>query len=310
MPAQFDLATTLVTEFGIGLDDGKVERYVLVPVDSAIQSALREMVAATRNEMKKVAKDSVLYDPSEKHAGKENLHLALGDELAANVRTIHEANNLAIEPNALSNPSDVFCYFGRLSDREGRRLTAVRRATAFKGVLKARFVQLFSDALKLIQEKIFKLDRDFDLLVDDAGVHILRPAGFEFVGELQEAILKAAPTNLKAIKADLPFVDFGPIETYAAAHPRAARHLASIRAQHETKNIDQGRLKNACERTGVKVRTVQGKLVVDPSSIMDFLGVLDRRLYQVELVKGSPESSRAASRSKIVNVSGASSATP
>ena len=33
-------------------------------------------------------------------------------------------------------------------------------------------------------------------------------------------------------------------------------------------------------------------------SIMDFLGVLDRRLYEVELVKGLPESFRAASRSR------------
>jgi hypothetical protein len=38
--------------------------------------------------------------------------------------------------------------------------------------------------------------------------------------------------------------------------------------------------------------------VVDKGSIMDFLGVLDRRLYQVELIKGSPESFRAAARSK------------
>ena len=38
---------------------------------------------------------------------------------------------------------------------------------------------------------------------------------------------------------------------------------------------------------------------MDDGSVMDFLGVLDRRLYQIELVKGSPESFRAASRSRI-----------
>jgi hypothetical protein len=37
---------------------------------------------------------------------------------------------------------------------------------------------------------------------------------------------------------------------------------------------------------------------------MDFLGVLDRRLYEVELVKGQPESFRAASRSRIRKTSG------
>ena len=58
-------------------------------------------------------------------------------------------------------------------------------------------------------------------------------------------------------------------------------------------------LKKLCESTGVKVKDAKGKLVVEEGSIMDFLGVLDRRLYQVELVKDSPESFRAASRSRI-----------
>ncbi|HWY07541.1 MAG TPA: hypothetical protein VNY24_11825 [Candidatus Acidoferrales bacterium] len=98
-------------------------------------------------------------------------------------------------------------------------------------------------------------------------------------------------------------VDFSSIESYAAHHPRAARYLASIRVQQEAKNIDKENLKKLCQRTGVKVHEVNGKLVVDEGSIMDFLGVLDRRLYEVELVKGSPESFRAASRRRIGNSS-------
>ena len=65
-------------------------------------------------------------------------------------------------------------------------------------------------------------------------VHILRPSGFEFAGQLQQAILDAVPENIKAIRKDLAFVDFDGIEAYAAKHPRAARYLASIRAQEET----------------------------------------------------------------------------
>jgi len=49
----------------------------------------------------------------------------------------------------------------------------------------------------------------------------------------------------------------------------------------------------------VKIREEKGKIVVEDGSLMDFLGVLDRRLYQVELVKGSPESFRASSRTRI-----------
>ncbi len=60
-------------------------------------------------------------------------------------------------------------------------------------------------------DKVFKLDNDFDMLADDEGVSILRPSGFEFVGQLKEAILAAAPANVKLIQNDLPFVDFASI---------------------------------------------------------------------------------------------------
>ena len=299
MPAEFNLNTATVIEFGVGIDAPEGQRFVLVPIDAEVQRALREMVITTREEMEEAEGGPTTYDPSQKYGTQEHLILPLDDELAAHVLKIHTAENLPTEPTALSNPTNVFCYFARMSDGNGHRLTAVRRATAFKGVLKSRLLQLTTDALKLVQEKIFKLDRDFDLVIDDTGVQILRPAGFEFVGELEGAILGAIPKNLKAIRADLPYIDFTPIAAYATQHPRAARYLASIRVQQETNNIDKGHLKRLCKKTGVQISEVNGKLVVDPSSIMDFLGVLDRRLYQVELVKGSPESFRAASRSRI-----------
>lgn len=301
MTGTFDITNATVTEFGVGVDEGKKQRFVLVPVDRSVQTALREMVAATRSEMAAIEKTPLLYEPSEKYGGHEHLHLPLGDQLASHIRTLHEATNLPMEAKVLSDPSNVFCYFARMRDGKGQRLTGVRRATTFKGILKSRLVQLTTDALKIVEDKIFKLDNDFDLLVDGSDVQILRPAGFEFVGDLQGAILGAAPANIKSIKADLQFVDFTSIEAYATRHPRAARYIASIRVQKETKNIDKAYLKKLCESTGVKVQEVKGKLVVEEGSIMDFLGVLDRRLYQVELVKGSPESFRAASRSRIGN---------
>lgn len=299
MPAQFDLGTTKVTEFGVGIDDANGERFVVVPVDAETQAVLRQMVFETRSAMKEADSEVTTYNPSQKHAAQENLHLPLNHALAENIRRIHQANNLDSDPSALEGPDDVFCYFTRLSDGKGSYLTAIRRATSFKGILKSNLLRLINDALRFVDDKVFRLDRDFDLLVDAAGVHILRPAGFEFVGGLREAVMGAAPANIKAIKADLPFVEFATIETFALRHPRAARYLASIR-QQETKNIDKSNLKRLCKSTGVNVTEVNGKLVVEDDSIMDFLGVLDRRLYWLELIKGSPESFRAASRTKIV----------
>jgi hypothetical protein len=204
-----------------------------------------------------------------------------------------------VDAAALSDPSKIFCYFARLTDSRGRHLTAVRRATQFKGVLKSRLLRLVTDALKIIEDRVFKLDSDFDLLIDDTNVHMLRPGGFEFVGKLQDAVLAAAPTNVRAIRRDLPFVDFTGIQEYALTHPRAARYLASIHAQKATKNIDKRALKKLCKATGVEVQDADGQITVEKDQVMGFLEVLDRRRYELELVKGSPERFRAASRRKL-----------
>lgn len=301
MTLNFDLGNVTVTEFGVGRDDGGEQAFVKLPVGAEVQVALREMVQATWAAMEGDEDGPTRYEPSEKHASTEYLTLPLSDGLASSLRTLHLAVNLDVEAGALSNPSDVFCYFVRLTDISRRRLTAVRRATQFKGIVKSRnrLLRMIDDTLRIIDDTVFKLDNDFDLLVDSANLHILRPSGFEFTGKLQDAILKAVPMNVEAIQKDLAFVNFATVQDYASAHPRAARYLASIRSQKETKNIDKSALKKLCTDTGVEVRESNGKLFVDDDHIMGFLEVLDRRRYEVTLVKGKPERFRAASRSKL-----------
>jgi hypothetical protein len=295
----FDIQNVKVTEFGVGRDDGDGETFVAVPVDADVQAALREMVQATWDAMQRDEDGPAKYEPSEKHGSTEYLYLPLGDGMASSVRDLHEAANLDIEATALDDASDVFCYFARLTDKKKRHLTALRRATQFKGVLKKRLIRFVTDSLRLIEDRVFKLDSDFDLLVDSANVHVLRPSGFEFAGKLQQAILDAVPANIKAIRKDLTFVVFDGIEEYAAKHPRAARYLASIRGQDETKSVDRAALKSLCKRTGVEVTESKGKVAVSAGHEMGFLEVLDRRRYEVSLVKEKPERYRAASRRKI-----------
>jgi len=299
MKLEFDLGSVTVTEFGVGRDDGDGQTFVAVPVDADVQGALREMVQATWDAMQNDEDGPAKYQPSEKHGSTEYLYLPLKDEMASSVRELHEATNLDIEGGALDEPADVFCYFVRLTDKKKRRLTALRRATQFKGVLKKRLIRFVSDSLKLIDDHVFKLDSDFDLLVDSANVHILRPSGFEFAGKLQQAILEAVPENIKAIRKDLAFVEFDGIAAYAGKHPRAARYLASIRGQEEAKNIEKSLLKKLCKQTGVDIAESKGKVIVTDGHEMGFLEVLDRRRYEVSLVKEKPERYRAASRKKI-----------
>jgi len=300
MKLNFDVQQARTVEFGVGRDDKRGQTFQLLPVDGDVQGALREMVEATWAAMQEDTDSPPKYEASEKHASSEYLHMALADELAMRMRELHQANNMAVDSAALSDPAQIFCYFARMTDRKGRRLTALRRASQFKGILKGRLIHLVSDALKLVEDQVFKLDTDFDLLIDSEAVHILRPSGFEFAGNLQEAILQAAPKNIKTIEKDLPFVDFAAIGDYAAKHPRAARYLASICGQ-ETKSIDKGALRKLCKQTGVEAQVVNGKITIADGHEMGFLEVLDRRRYELELVKGSPERFRAASRRKIEN---------
>jgi len=299
MTLDFDFKQVKTVEFGVGRDEDAGQEFHLMPIDGDVQSALREMAQATWEAMQDESDSPQKYEASEKHASTEYVHLPLNDDLAERMRELHQANNMVFDGAALSEPAAVFCYFARMTDHKGRRLTALRRASQFKGILKSRLIRLVTDALKLVEDQVFKLDTDFDLLIDSKTVHILRPSGFEFAGNLQDAILQAAPKNIAAIEKDLPFVDFSAIGDYAAKHPRAARYLASIRGQKETKSIDKAALRKLCKQTGVDVQTVNGKITIADGYEMGFLEVLDRRRYELELVKGSPERFRASSRRKI-----------
>ena len=301
MKLEFDLDHVSVVEFGVGRDGGNEQSFVAVPVDVAVQTALQEMVRETWDTLLKEEDGPVKYEPSEKHAATEYLFLPLEDDLAALVRDLHNAANLDIQASALADADDVFCYFARLTDQKKQRVTALRRATQFKGIVKRRnrLVRMIDNTLKIIEDTVFKLDNDFDLLIDATNVHILRPSGFEFAGNLQQAILDAVPENIKAIRKEIPFVEFDSIEQYACKHPRAARYLTSIRGQEETKSTDKSLLKKLCKQTGVEVEESKGKVNIAVGHEMGFLEVLDRRRYQVSLVMEKPERYRAASRRQI-----------
>jgi hypothetical protein len=302
MNLQFDLTRIDTIEFGVGKENGgEQQKFVGISVDDDVQQALREMAQTTWVEMTKAAPTPQKYNPSEKHAAIEHLYLPIEDDMATAMKALHTAANLPLDAAALADPAAVYCYFARLTDKDGERLTGLRRATQFKASVKSRFIRLVTDALKLVQDRMFKLDHDFDLLVDSSAVHVLRPSSFEFAGQLQGAILAAVSQNVAVVQTELMFVDFSNIEAYAQKHPRAARYLASIQSQEQGKNVDKRALKALCKRTGVKVSEVGGKLVVPDDQVMGFLEVVDRRRYEVTLVKGSPERFKAASREKLAS---------
>ena len=297
MPLDFGIGNITVTEFGVGREAEDGWTIAIVPVDGEVQVALQEMARTTWRAMKGEG-DPAPYEPSEKHGGTEYLCVRHGNDLEALCRQLHDALNLPIDAAALDEPNDVLCYFARFVDDRERHLTAVRRAGQFKGILKSRLVRFVDDSLKIVEDEIFKLDNDFDILVDSLLTHIWRPSAFEFVGRLKQAVLNAVPGNVAVVRQAVPFVDFEGINIYASTHPRAARYLASIRAQNLA-GIERDALVALCKNTGVEIEAGNGVLRLEDRQIMGFLEVLDRRRYEVELGPGIRERFRAASRRQI-----------
>ncbi len=299
MPLAFGLNTIDTVEFGVGRDNEDGIEFVVIPVDANVQQALREMVSNSQEIINATEGDVPNYQPSEKYESPEYVVTPTQGDYSGTLRHLHIAQMMPTDAAALDDPGNVSCYFARFSNHEGQHLTAVRRAAQFKGILKNRLLQIGTDALKIVEQKTFKLDNDFDVLVEDQQIHILRASGFVVVAALHDVIQAAVPRNVARMQEQMPFIDFTPISSYASQHPRAAKILASICSEDEARNVSKERLFASCQECGVAVVMNTDTIRVSAGSELKFLEVLDRRRYRFQLVEGQVENYRAASRKKV-----------
>ena len=281
-----------------GSDDRESYEFFRVPANAGVQEELVRMAKYTWCQMQNADEDPQQFEPGEKYSGTEYLFIRTDEEMVRELRQLHEALHLKIYSSALDEPDRVVFYCARFVDKNGKRLTAIRRASHFKGVLKKKLIHFVSDMLDIIEDKVFKLDNDFDLIVESEHIHIWRPSAFVALAKLKQKILDAVPENISSIRQQIAFVDFDSIEEYASERIRSASYLASIRTQNLA-GVTPNNLRVLCRKTEVQIEYESGTIKVPYKHVMGFLEVLDRRRYEIELVPNSPEPFRAASRSKI-----------
>lgn len=296
MNLHFNMQQIDTTEFGIGRKNPTA--FYFVPVDASAQRAVRAMVRQTLDSMEPMAGEASYYQPAEKYATPEYCYLRAADPMAELFRDVSLADNLPTDSQFPYDLGSMTCYFVKLTDRAGQRLTAFRRAAYFKGMLKKKLVHWDRGTLRVVDDAVFKLDNDFDLILDSRFVHVLRPSSLEALGNLKKLILEAVRGNVSQLAEEIPYVDFEAVRSYAETRIRAARYVASIRQQN-LQDIDEGALERLCVTTGVEIQRVNGKLSIPEKDVMGFLEVLDRRRYRVELVRESPEFYRATGRQKV-----------
>ena len=292
----FDFDEIETARFGVCTRQSGDVQFLDVPVAPDVQSAIKEMAQMTISAMRGASESPTDYEPSERYAGLQHLRVRLDDPTVAFFNELRQVATFEPGGNVLRDPRTVFCYLGRFVDAAGRSLVGIRRSSSFKGVLKqkSRLVSLVSDELRMVSDDLFRLDNDFDVLVDDEQVCILRVAGFETIGGLQDAIKAAADENVQALSNLLPFVEISSVDQKSFG-VTTARRLAAVK-QQQLSGIMLSSLRSACDENGVSYSLVNGQLEFDEDGLDDLLDVLDRRLYVDGLVPSSPTRYKAGSR--------------
>lgn len=293
----FDFRHIQSVSFGVCLDTAEGESYRIIPCEDNVQTALEEMLEETRAALTKQGTTIDEFSPAEKYSANERLRIPMTSDLVAKYRQVFAAENLSTDSNGLNDISTVVSYFAVFRDRNGSKLMGFRRAAQFKGVIKKHLVTLVNDALHMVEDKLFKLDTDFDFLIFDDQILIWRPSGFVFTADIDAQIASSAVANLQQISQEVSCVDFTSLRTFVSQHKLAMRLVAALKNRNDLADISLRHLRSSCRENKVEFAVKSGKIVPTEGSEMGFLLLLDRRLYTLTLINDHPETYQAASRS-------------
>jgi hypothetical protein len=285
-------------EFGVCRGPLVDAQSAIVPVDGAVRTMLEQMVLATRAELGLDSNVPMIdkYELSEQYPSKTPLTLPLNDPLVDKIRALFSYANIPTNAKMLDDVKAVTAYFCIIYDHTGQKLLAMRRAVQFKAMLKRRLIRVFDETLRAVTDTVFQLDPDFDLLITDDTVYILRPAAFEQLADIDTEILDQAGKNTLALDAMVPGIRFSAIAPYVSHHKRAARIIAALLRRGDLADISVTNLRRECRRNGIPVDAIEGQLVPHKGDELAFLNLLDRRRYVVSLIPRKWEQYEAGSR--------------
>lgn len=300
MKLDFDLDNVTLTEFGVGRGNRKAPTFLDVRVEAKVQATLLELVKLIWDEMQSDSGEPLTFDPSELYPHKKYVFVGRTEYEDSFFSELHLATGIVIGSNIIEDPHKNFCYYTRLKDKQNRYLTALRGTSQFKGSLsqRSKLVRLVADTLTIEEDNLFKLENDFDLLIDSEHIHVWKPSAFVSLGNLNQQIRDAVPTNISKIQQKMPYVHMESLNQYASKYLRAAKLLKSV-CNQQLDDIVREELVKECGQSDVEVSQANGNLVVADGHEIGFLEILNRQRYSVSLVPGSRERYRATSRSII-----------
>lgn len=276
--------------------NGDDQTSYLVPTDQSVQDALKHVLEATLTDIEPEDGEWAPYELSEKYASKETLQADLAAAEMAAIRALYEEEGWGINAGALADPAKLVYYFGVFRDDQGRKLLAVRQATQFKDAFKGRFLSVIDDTLRMVADRVFKLDNQFDFLITAQHVYILHPTGFEKIAEIEAFASAKARESTLALGATVTFLDFTGLAEYVAKHKRAARLVAALNGRGDLHAIKRQMFCKAAKDTGVELEKAGRKMAPMKGSETGCLELLDHRRYTTTLKPGPKPAFIASSR--------------
>lgn len=286
-------------EFGIILREGEKLSYYLIPTDITLKAEFHRMLEQTLSSWQEGGEVAREYDPAEVYPSRAQLELPRDSLLLGNLSELYNAENISIEASRIRELPKLFAYFCIFrtgNAQNGEKVLAIRKAVQFKGLAKQRLVRWFDDSLHYVEDKFFKLDKEFDVVITPTRVLILNPKSFESIARLDDIILETAGENLVRMGTHVPFIELSGLTEYAKTHKRAARLIASIAARGDLAATSERLFEEQCTRYGVTLVCNDGRFCPAEKHELAFLNVLDRRRYAVSLIEDVHEKYEAASR--------------
>ena len=297
MSMPFNAGQVQDTEFIVGL--GIVAHsYYHVPVQKEVRTVLAGMLDETLRTMAGLGQPQEI-EYGEAYPSQTHVTCRADDPTVVHVLDLFNAQNILPNANALNHPGDVDFYCARFTDSAGQQCMGVRTATHFKATVGKNLTYLVNNQLCVAPDKIFKLDYEFDFLVYDDHIDILRPVQFMRIAEVEQQLKALVPQHVQEIAVIMPVVDFTSLLPYVEARSRAQKLVSSIRKRSGLSRVTLSHLQNVCRLNKIVVAEVNGKLKVQPGHELHFLELLDGRRYLYPLDEQDPEMLRAMSRKTI-----------
>lgn len=257
----------------------------MVPVASEVQDALKSMVGETMREWATMDGNWVPFEYAEQYPVKAKLRADHSIDEFDKIRDLYGILNPPIETNLFDYKYDINYYLVIYELKSGGRIVGVRRASGLKALLSARnrIVQFIDDSLTSLDQDVFKLDSEFDFVIDAEYVYILHSSGFESIAEVDSKTLNRAKEKALELQERISFVDFTGIADHASKHKRSARLVAAVWSRKNLDTLSATKVKRFARGTEVEFTETNGVIRPLDGHEAGLLEAIDYRRYAVDI---------------------------